>query len=136
MTFTYSATDLSTDLAKLRLALGDTTSGAGVRPDGGNFSDEELQVFLDGLGSSQTWRNAVPAVLRILANQYAAAAKRTDDAEISEDLTQTAKALRDQAREYEQSISATGSDAGGGFAAGVVTFGSYVYEVQSDGAVV
>lgn len=136
MSYTYDATDLSSDLAKLRLAIGDTTEDAGVRPDGGNFSDEELQVFLDGLGVSQTWRNAVPAALRVLANQYSAAAKKTDDAEISEDLTQTAKALREQAREFEASITATGSDAGGGFSAGVVTFGSFVYEVQSDGAVV
>jgi hypothetical protein len=136
MSFTYDPADLSTGLAKLRLAIGDTTEGAGVRPDGSNFSDEELQVFLDSLAATETWRNAAPAVMRVLANQYAAAAKRTSDAEISEDLTRTAAELRAQAREYEQTITATGAAASGGFTAGVISFGSYVYEIQSDGTVV
>jgi hypothetical protein len=51
MTFTYSIT--STDetilnLAKVRLELGDTESGVGVRPDGSNLSDEEITIWLAG----------------------------------------------------------------------------------------
>lgn len=48
MTFTYT---LTTDIGKLRLKLGDHTSGAGLRPDGTNFTDEELQVWLTEGGS-------------------------------------------------------------------------------------
>ena len=137
MSFTYSSTSLTTNLAKVRLAIGDTTSGTGPRPDSSNFTDEELNVFIgDAVAAGGTWRNAVPQVLRILANQYAAAAKKTDDAEISEDLTQTASQLRQQAKEYEASITAAGAAAAGGLTAGVLTFGNYVYAVQSDGTVV
>jgi len=131
MAFTYSATNLSTDLAKVRLAIGDTTSGAGPRPDGSNFSDEELTVFIvDVLAAGGTWRNAVAPVLRILANQYAAAAKATKDAEISEDLTQTAAQLRAQAEAFEGSITQTGATASSGFQQGLVTLG-HLYEVRA-----
>lgn len=138
MSFTYSSTSLTTDLAKVRLTIGDTTSGAGPRPDGSNFTDEELAIFIaDALASGGTWRNAVPPVLRVLANQYAAAAKKTDDAEISEDLTQTAIQLRQQAKDFESTITSAGAQAAsGGLSAGVITYGNYVYEVLSDGSVV
>lgn len=138
MSFTYSPTSLTTNLAKVRLAIGDTTSGAGPRPDGSNFTDEELNVFIvDAVAAGGTWRSAVPQVLRILANQYASAAKKTDDAEISEDLTQTASQLRQQAKEFESTITAAGAQAAsGGLTAGVITFGNYVYKVQDDGTVV
>ena len=130
MAFTYSSTSLSTDLAKVRLAIGDTTSGAGPRPDGSNFTDEELNVFItEALAAGGTWRNAVPLVLRVLANQYAAAAKSTKDAEISEDLTQTAAALRAQADAYEATITTTGAAASLGFQEGLVTLGGLVFEV-------
>lgn len=129
MAFTYSATSLGTDLAKVRLAIGDTTSGAGPRPDGSNFTDEELNVFIvDALAAGGTWRNAVPQVLRVLANQYASAAKSVQDAEIKEDLTQTAAQLRAQAEAFEGSITSTGAAASTGFQQGLVTLG-HLYEV-------
>lgn len=137
MTFTYSATSLSTDLAKLRLAIGDTTSGAGPRPNAANFSDEELAVFTAAIPTGGTWRNAVAPVLRVLANQYAAEAKRVSDPEVSEDLTQTARELRQQAANWEGTITALGaSSAAGAMTAGVVTYGDFVYEVTADGTVV
>jgi hypothetical protein len=43
MAFTY---DLTTNVGQVRLALGDTVSGSGVRPDGSNFTDAEIQYFL------------------------------------------------------------------------------------------
>ena len=43
MAFTY---DVSSSLGQLRLAIGDTVSGAGPRPNGANYSDAELNVFL------------------------------------------------------------------------------------------
>lgn len=39
-------TDLTTSVGQLRLALGDTVYGSGVRPDGSNLSDAELTYFL------------------------------------------------------------------------------------------
>lgn len=138
MAFTYSSTSLSTDLAKVRLAIGDTTSGSGPRPDGSNFTDDELNVFItDALAAGGTWRNAVAPVLRVLANQYASAAKSVQDAEIKEDLTQTAAQLRSQANAYDASTTAAGAiSAAGAMTAGVITYGDFVYEVQSDGSVV
>jgi hypothetical protein len=52
MTFTYLGT-LATDLDKVRFYLGDTSSvsGAGVKPGGGNFTDEELSGLLAVEGS-------------------------------------------------------------------------------------
>lgn len=49
MSFTY---DLSSDVGIVRLRLGDTTSGSGIRSSGGNFSDEEIQAALSLEGSA------------------------------------------------------------------------------------
>lgn len=45
MTFTYNGT-LTTDLDTIRFRIGDVTSGSGIRPDGGNFTDEEINGLL------------------------------------------------------------------------------------------
>jgi hypothetical protein len=47
MGFTY---DLTNDLGRLRLLVGDTVLNAGIKPDQSNYSDEELQAFLDRAG--------------------------------------------------------------------------------------
>jgi hypothetical protein len=50
MTFTYDLASVDEDellISKVRLELGDTTSGEGVKPSGGNFSDEELAIWLE-----------------------------------------------------------------------------------------
>ncbi len=47
MAFTY---DLTTARGAVRLALNDTVSGAGPRPDGTNFSDAEIDYFLTTAG--------------------------------------------------------------------------------------
>lgn len=50
MTFTYnlaSATASIVLISKVRLEIGDTVSGTGIRPDGTNLSDEEIAVWLD-----------------------------------------------------------------------------------------
>jgi hypothetical protein len=71
MTFTYT---LTTDLGKVRLEIGDTTSGAGVRPDGSNFSDAEVQYFLDEEGSVA---GAVARACEVLATLWATVANLT-----------------------------------------------------------
>lgn len=129
MAFTYDPTEMDTDLAKLRLAIGDTADGAGPRPDGSNFSDEELSVFLvEALAAGGTWRTAAVQVLRVLANQYAAAAKSTRDAEISEDLTGTAAVLREQAADFERSTTTSGAPVSQGMTAGLISLGHLLPE--------
>lgn len=45
MSFTY---DFAVDAAvsRVRLAIGDTVFGSGIKPDGTNFSDEEIRAIL------------------------------------------------------------------------------------------
>lgn len=69
MSFTY---DLATDIGKVRLYLGDITSGAGPRPDGTNFSDEEITLLLEQEGDSVM--RTVAACCEILANAWASVA--------------------------------------------------------------
>lgn len=45
MTFTYVGT-LLTDLDTIRFNIQDTVSGSGAKPDGGNFTDEEIAGIL------------------------------------------------------------------------------------------
>jgi hypothetical protein len=47
MAFTY---DLATNAGQVRLALGDTVSAVGVRPDGSNLTDAEVAAFLAAEG--------------------------------------------------------------------------------------
>lgn len=134
MSFTYS---LSTNTGKIRLAIGDTSSstGAGVKPDGSNFSDEELAVFIDAaIAAGQTWRSAVAPVLHVLANQFAANARSLQFADYREDFTQTAAALRAQAAAWEQGIDTSGA-AVAGLSAGVITLDSLYYTMGSNGEV-
>jgi len=68
MAFTY---DLTTDVGKLRLRVGDSAVNAGPRPTAGassNFADEELQHFLDTEGSIG---KAVALVFETLAAEWA-----------------------------------------------------------------
>lgn len=50
MTFSYDLADADETIvliSKVRLEIGDTVSGVGVKPDGSNISDEEITVWLD-----------------------------------------------------------------------------------------
>ena len=104
MSFTY---DLSTDIGKIRLELGDTddTTGEGVKPNGDNFSDEELQTFIESAG---TWARAAVKALRTLAGMYSVRATREQVADVRLDLSQVAKELRAHADALEDTIDADG----------------------------
>ena len=65
MAFTY---DLNSEIGLIRLELGDITAGAGVRPDGSNINDDELQVWLKREGSIM---RAVAAACESLARMWA-----------------------------------------------------------------
>lgn len=60
MSFTYDLTTSGTALAvaRIRLDIGDVTSGDGVRVSGGNFSDEELLDFYARERSNQAAASA------------------------------------------------------------------------------
>lgn len=45
MTFTYNG-DLATNLDEIRFQIQDTVENSGVKPSGGNFSDEEIAGLL------------------------------------------------------------------------------------------
>ncbi len=68
MSFTNN---LATDIGQMRLELGDDVSGSGVRPDGTNLSDEQLQVLLTREGSLMP---AVAAACELLARNWAGVA--------------------------------------------------------------
>jgi hypothetical protein len=69
MTFTYLGT-LATDLDKVRFWIGDTSSvsGAGVKPGGANFTDEELGGLITAEGN---WGRAVAGTCEVLASLFA-----------------------------------------------------------------
>ena len=69
--FTYDLLSDDADVALIgavRLELGDTKFGAGVKPDGSNFSDEELQYFVDQAEGDVN--GAVGCACRSLAKQW------------------------------------------------------------------
>jgi hypothetical protein len=74
MTFTYDLTETDDLLliSKVRLELGDTISGSGVRPVNVNFSDEEIQIWLDE--ESDDIQAVVGRAAQALANMWASAA--------------------------------------------------------------
>ncbi|HQW34703.1 MAG TPA: hypothetical protein PL074_00280 [Thermoflexales bacterium] len=67
MAFTY---DLSTDIGKVRLELGDAAQ-PGVKPDGGNLTDEELTLWLEREGLVM---RAVAAACEALSRMWASVA--------------------------------------------------------------
>lgn len=67
MTFTYNG-DLATDLDRIRFAIDDTVDGTGIKPNGDNFTDEELEGLLADEG---TVGRTVAAVFEKLAGSYA-----------------------------------------------------------------
>lgn len=89
--FTY---DTATDIGKVRLEIGDDAYSAGVKPDGTNFSDEEIQVYIDREGSVM---RAVAGLCEALANRWAVVA----DISVGprrESLSQVSQGYRDRSQ--------------------------------------
>ena len=99
MTFTYSDTDLSTDLAKVRRIISDVDSNEPI------FTDEEIAGFL----TLETGvRRAAAMALETMASRDAYVLKvmrrgdlQTDGAKTAEALMKRAATLRDQADDAE-----------------------------------
>lgn len=110
VTFTY---DLTTTVGQVRVEIGDTVSGTGVKPDGANFSDAEITYFLTQ--ESSVGRAAARAC-EVLARMYAGLVDLTAGPR-RESLSQAATAYADRARELRRQY---GGAANGAYAAGFV----------------
>jgi hypothetical protein len=86
MTFTYIG-DLSTDLDNIRFNIQDTTSGLGIKPQGLNFTDEEINGILSKEGSVGRATAALFETLSVTWSTYV----DTSVEERSEAMSQTAK---------------------------------------------
>lgn len=105
MTFTYSLGSSDSDtanIAKVRLEIGDTSnaSGAGVKPDGTNLSDEEIAIWLEREGDEVM--RAVASACEALARQWSRVAdiavgpRREALGQVSKRWADEAKRLREQ----------------------------------------
>jgi hypothetical protein len=127
MTFTYT---LSTDIGKARLYSGDTNSGNAA------FSDEELQIFIDGSTSSNV-RLASAWALRSLALDTARMGRWAEakvDADAAADMAvELAEFLESQASSVD-GISVEGSSyyLVSPFSGGISDANKEVYEDDTD----
>lgn len=111
MTFTYDLAAEDPDvlnIARVRLELGDTIEGVGVRPDGSNLTDEELALWLED--ESDDINKTVGRACTALAKMWTTVANLTVGPR-SEQLGQIAKGWADRAGEalpygtaYEMSV--------------------------------
>lgn len=132
MAFTYS---LSTDLGKVRLAIGDTVSGSGPRPSGANYSDAEINVFLTPvIAAGCTYGRAVAQMFRLLAGEWAGQAN-TRIGEYSAEYAAVAENYRKAANEWERMTDTTGAQVTGGIGSGKVILSNSVYEVTDAGVI-
>ena len=69
MTFTYAGT-LATDLDEIRFKVQDTVSGSGVKPAGGNFTDEEIAGLLTIEGTVERTVAALYEALAAIWGNY------------------------------------------------------------------
>lgn len=99
MSFTY---DLTTDVGKIRLEIGDTTAGDGngVKPPAlANFSDEELTYFHTAEGSVLA---AAARACEVLARMWARSQTSVRLRDYSIDSREKAKEFRELAAELRQ----------------------------------
>jgi hypothetical protein len=97
MTFTYTG-DLATDLDQIRFHIDDVIEDTGIKPNGTNFSDEEIEGLLAVEGSVG---RTVAAIFQKLAGAYA----RSVDTKIGprdEKSSQTAKMYADLAKQWRE----------------------------------
>lgn len=100
----FNTYDLTTDVGKMRLAIGDTDmvgKCAGAKPDGSHYSDKELTFFIELAGS---WKRGVSLALRSLATLYARHAINQEIDGHSKDMTKIATQLQDAATEWDKQL--------------------------------
>lgn len=97
--FTFSISDLDSDLARVRMRIRDTAADAPI------FQDEEVLAFISMEGN---WRRAAALALETIASQQILLLKvitlldvRTDGATVAKELRSEAQQLREQSRQAE-----------------------------------
>lgn len=108
MTVTYDETDISTNLAKVRLNIGDvdTTTTTGSRADWTIiFTDEEINAFL--ARSSNDVNLASAYALRAVAASRAHLAKMVKIGDYTQDTKTLYKGLLEMAQSYEDAVNNT-----------------------------
>ncbi len=124
-------TDLSTDLGQLRMELGDDTEGSGILPTGANFSDAQLQLWLDreaGEDATTSLMRAVAAVCEALAVRYS----RLVDISVGprrQNLSQIADGYRKRAESLRQQYGGAGE---GASSSGVIRVDGFSDDIASD----
>ena len=86
MSFTYLP-GLGNDTSRIRVTIGDTTEGAGIRPGQANFSDEELAGLIIIHGN---WQAAAIAAVNAARAQWAVKASSISMGDYSESRQQVA----------------------------------------------
>lgn len=112
MSFTYKLTSNDGDesiVAKIRLEIGDESEGKGVKPDGENFTDEELLFFYDEEDNNHG--RAVAKALEVLSAQWSRAPRTMFGSLV--DPRHIAKSFRATARDLRQQHGYTSSAVGG-----------------------
>jgi len=84
MSITY---DLGTNSGKCRFTVGDTTSGSGILPAGGNFTDAEVEFAITLAGD---WQHAAIYLLRVAAGRWGIKASSLSIGDYSEARQQVA----------------------------------------------
>jgi hypothetical protein len=96
MSFTYDDT-LTSNLSRVRFAIGDTVASAGPRPDKRNFSDAELTYLL----ATETTVNAsAAAAFEILSSEWTAYSLSEREGEVSFDAKGMAAEYKTRALEW------------------------------------
>lgn len=117
MTFSYDHKANPT-VAKIRLLIGDTKQNSGPRPDSSNFSDEEIDVFLDMEGNHAM--RAAAAALETLSTEWAKHAGELRTGPVDESFEQaTAYSDRAEAMRSAWGFSEDQNAATAGFSAGL-----------------
>ena len=133
MAFTYNVT---TALGQLRLEIGDTVSGAGPRPDGTNYSDEELNVLLSPIiAAGGGYGLGVARMLRRLGSEYSHDADVTIG-EFSMRYAAVAENYRKQAAAWEMGVDTSGGSVSGGITVGTMTLANRVWTIDGTTGVV
>lgn len=122
MAFTYNAVSpTASPLSHARFLIGDVTEGAGILPNGGNFTDADLGVWLTKTASDP--EKAAILALRNCAIRWATTPNSFSADGMSVNRGDMAQKMNDAANLLEASIEAAGAPAG----TGLMTF----HEVSS-----
>ncbi len=107
MTFTN---DLSNAIGQVRYHLGDDVSGAGVKPDGDNFTDEQIAYTLNGNG--QNVKASAAELCGLLATRWAVVPDKvsTDSGAMVIDRTQRVNHWLALQKQLQQQASGGGSN--------------------------